>query len=116
MPRSGIRPLCKCGQPCRTNGRTKSGLKLWDRYCWKCRDNGYRKHKKDYCEECGFKAIHAVQLDVDHIDGNHNNDDVSNLMTLCANCHRLKTQMNNDHLPNRGEITIINNGQLELNL
>jgi hypothetical protein len=37
-------------------------------------------------------------------------------MTLCANCHRLKTQMNNDHLPNRGEITIINNGQLELNL
>ena len=31
------------------------------------------------------------QLDVDHIDGNHNNDEEVNLQTLCANCHRLKT-------------------------
>jgi 5-methylcytosine-specific restriction endonuclease McrA len=28
---------------------------------------------------------------VDHIDGNHSNDDPSNLQTLCANCHRFKT-------------------------
>jgi 5-methylcytosine-specific restriction endonuclease McrA len=57
-----------------------------------------------------------VQLDVDHIDGNHANDDPSNLQTLCANCHRLKTQVNADHMPIRGSITIINHGQLELNL
>jgi hypothetical protein len=37
-------------------------------------------------------------------------------MTLCANCHRLKTQQNNDHMPIRGSVTIINNGQLELNI
>jgi 5-methylcytosine-specific restriction endonuclease McrA len=31
------------------------------------------------------------QLDVDHIDGNHRNNNPENLQTLCANCHRLKT-------------------------
>ncbi|OYW72998.1 MAG: hypothetical protein B7Z37_23290, partial [Verrucomicrobia bacterium 12-59-8] len=30
-------------------------------------------------------------LEVDHIDGNHKNNDPSNLWTLCANCHREKT-------------------------
>ena len=52
----------------------------------------YRKYKKDYCEKCGFRGM-PCQLDVDYKDGNHNNDDPSNLQTLCANCHRLKTYM-----------------------
>lgn len=56
------------------------------------------KAKKDHCEECGFKAKHIAQLDVDHIDGNSGNNDPSNLQTLCANCHRLKTFANGDHL------------------
>ena len=30
-------------------------------------------------------------LEVDHIDGNHENNSPTNLRTLCANCHRLKT-------------------------
>lgn len=47
---------------------------------------------------CGFIPEHPVQLDVDHIDGNGRNDDPENLQTLCANCHRLKTQQENDHL------------------
>ena len=108
--------MCLCGEPCRSKGLSEYGTRIWDRRCWKCRENGYRTSKKDHCEQCGFVAINQVQLDVDHIDGNHRNDDPSNLMTLCANCHRLKTYLNDDHLPNRGEITIINNGQLELNL
>jgi hypothetical protein len=38
-------------------------------------------------------------------------------MTLCANCHRLKTQVNKDHMPtNRNSIVIHNYGQLELTL
>lgn len=56
----------------------------------------YANHKKDYCEDCGFKPVHSCQLDVDHIDGNHDNDTLSNLRTLCANCHRLKTYLNRD--------------------
>ncbi len=56
----------------------------------------HRAHKKDYCELCGFKAKHRVQLDVDHIDGNNKNNDPVNFQTLCANCHRLKTFLSKD--------------------
>ena len=56
----------------------------------------YREHKKDFCEKCGFVAVHPSQLDVDHIDGNNKNNEISNLQTLCANCHRLKTFLNKD--------------------
>lgn len=50
----------------------------------------YRQHKGPTCEACGFEG-HACQLDVHHKDGNHANDEPSNLQTLCANCHRLVT-------------------------
>ena len=56
----------------------------------------YRQYKKTYCEECGFVATHPCQLDVDHADGNHNNNATFNLITLCANCHRLKTFLAKD--------------------
>lgn len=51
----------------------------------------YKRFKKAICEQCGFVPTHISQLDVDHIDGNRKNNDLSNLKTLCANCHRLKT-------------------------
>ena len=92
------RGLCHCGQPVRSKGRATSGQQIWDKRCWKCRINDYRKHKKDHCEYCGFVAIHMVQLDVDHIDGDRTNNSIENLQTLCANCHRLKTHVNGDHL------------------
>jgi 5-methylcytosine-specific restriction endonuclease McrA len=56
----------------------------------------YTIHKKDTCEHCGFVPEHSSQLDVDHIDGDGRNNDPANLQTLCANCHRLKTHLNND--------------------
>ena len=62
----------------------------------------YRKHKKDRCESCGFIPVNSVQLDVDHIDGNNKNNNLDNLQTLCANCHRLKTFINNDYIKNEG--------------
>ena len=48
------------------------------------------------CEHCGFLPNHSSQLEVDHIDGNHYNNEFNNLQTLCANCHRLKTHINRD--------------------
>jgi len=56
----------------------------------------YKLHKKDSCERCGFIPEDLCQLDVDHIDGHKSNSDPSNLQTLCANCHRLKTKKNQD--------------------
>jgi hypothetical protein len=101
------RPICKqCNTNlCKTNGVSKKGNLKYKKYCSTCekkvynqtlgknhtRKLGYKLHKKDRCENCGFVPIHSCQLDVDHIDGNKHNDDISNLRTLCANCHRLKT-------------------------
>lgn len=100
-----------CSTLAHVTGRSKQGFKTWSKYCrrhrlerynqpnrsWQVRR--YRKHKKDHCEKCGFIPEHRCQLDVDHIDGNHKNNELSNLQTLCANCHRLKTYLNEDYLP-----------------
>ena len=75
-------------QKVRVDGRTRHHGK----------GNSYKKHKGDRCEDCGFVAKYSAQLDVDHIDGNHGNNDISNLQTLCANCHRAKTVEAGDHL------------------
>ena len=56
----------------------------------------YAVHKKDHCEHCDFIPVHISQLDVDHIDGDRWNNNPSNLQTLCANCHRLKTHLSGD--------------------
>jgi len=56
----------------------------------------YRVSVENKCCNCGFIPIHICQLDVDHIDGNKKNNNITNLQTLCANCHRLKTFVNKD--------------------
>lgn len=49
----------------------------------------WRKYLKDACEQCGFVAEDRRQLDVHHIDGDKQNNNLSNLQTLCPPCHRL---------------------------
>ena len=77
---------------------------------WTARNPGkrhpYTKFKKNECETCGFRAIDLCQLDVDHIDGNKHNNDPSNLQTLCANCHRIKTKLNKDNQRRYGLILV----------
>ena len=96
----GERKFYKLCSPCRRRKSnykdTPSGKRQFERLrelCLKGREERrpYRQFVKDYCEECGFIAVHKCQLDVDHIYGNHENNEESNLQTLCANCHRLKT-------------------------
>jgi hypothetical protein len=65
----------------------------------------YRKHRKDYCEnrdgrfgfKCRYKIRHSAQLEVDHINGNSDDDRKENLQTLCNNCHAFKTHANKDY-------------------
>lgn len=49
----------------------------------------WREHLKDSCERCNFVAKERRQLDIHHKDGNKNNNDPSNLETLCPPCHRM---------------------------
>lgn len=51
------------------------------------------------CVRCGFVPEHTCQIDFDHIDGNHKNNNLSNMQPLCSNCHRMKTIiLAKDHL------------------
>jgi len=79
----------------------------------------YLRYRKTYCENqdsrLGFKCNTVLPteamlkaagvnwtpmqfLQVDHIDGNHSNNDPKNLQTLCVHCHAIKSVQNGDHL------------------
>ena len=86
----------KIGQPRR---RDKCGKHHFIQY--KINDWEYKVYRKDYCENIdgrlGFKCTTTIidtsyQLEVDHIDEDHTNNNIENLQTLCACCHRLKTK------------------------
>lgn len=81
----------------RTNGSTKYG-----NLCSSCKKKPWQSYKGVCCENCGFIPEHPCQLDVDHKDGNKNNNDPSNYQTLCANCHRLKTHLSKDYINRDG--------------
>ena len=42
---------------------------------------------KRKCEWCGIITVESA-LDMHHKDGNHNNNHPSNILILCATCHR----------------------------
>lgn len=95
----------------RIKGRLKNKNFIYGKECNSChtkrykfinKNFSYRIFKKNYCENCKFIPIHSCQLDVDHIDGDHKNNDPSNIMTLCANCHRLKTYLSKDGMYKKG--------------
>lgn len=90
---SPVRRLCRI---CGVHPSTHASLGKWRTVCKSCLVKPYTRAKKPSCEECGFVPVHPCQLDVDHVDGNKANASPENLRTLCANCHRLKTQINKE--------------------
>lgn len=93
--------LCK-KNPVKRIGRYVDGTPKYSILCNSCHSKKYtnsysHRHSNyryrgclsDVCEVCGFVPIKKRQLDIHHIDGDHKNNNPDNLMTLCANCHRL---------------------------
>lgn len=96
------RPICKYCKiyKCVTKGTYKDGTPKYATICSGCKKRKYRRLDNTSelkCSKCTFIAEHICQLDVDHIDGNKKNNEESNLQILCANCHRLKTHINQDY-------------------
>ncbi len=88
-----------CSRKCKVKNKDKrlERRRLRNKVKVKKRNKAKKYRFKDNkCANCGFIPIHICQLDLDHIDGNHENNSITNLQTLCANCHRLKTYLNKD--------------------
>jgi hypothetical protein len=83
-----------CGKPGRPNG-SRNGIQYFRALCHSCESQlnrsgyVYGQHKGDKCELCGFIPINSCQLAVHHIDGDRMNNIITNLQTICFNCHAL---------------------------
>ncbi len=85
------RYLVKNGRPIIT-ARLKKGLIKF----------GYREWKCEECDNLGIWRGRDLCLQVDHIDGNSTNNELTNLRILCPNCHSQTdtyTGKNNGRLP-----------------
>jgi len=70
--------------------------------CSKCeKDVAELPQVKDITDEVKRNIALRSLITVDHIDGNHDNDDIDNLQGLCLDCHAIKTTINEDYL-NKG--------------
>lgn len=92
-------------ESCRVRQDASQYQSLYAHYCQTClekrvqlrankrfrKHRAHKLHKDKQCAKCGFVPRYSCQLDVDHINGHHQDDRPSNLQTLCANCHRAKT-------------------------
>jgi hypothetical protein len=111
------RPLCKqCNLSlAKQNGKSKYGFQLWHKYCVDCAKALYsEKHKHlinktTQCELCSFQAIEHCQLDLVYKDGNKNNKEKENLITLCANCSRVHRKQLRTEKKSILNITVDNN-------
>jgi hypothetical protein len=100
-----------CNKPGQNLGMKRAdGSKMYRATCLKHHgtrygigDWHYKQYRKDYCENIdgrlGFGCTTTIlpdyaesMLDADHINNNHDDNRKSNIQTLCACCHRVKTR------------------------
>lgn len=66
-------------------------------------------YKESYCEKCGIDKWKGedLPLELDHIDSDYYNNELSNLQILCPNCHAVETRKR------RGVAGTVDNSVLE---
>lgn len=75
--------------------RTGSGKIAAD--IWKLSQGCANATHQHYGVKCTSNITSPTQLDVNHIDGNHSNNDPSNIEVLCKMCHQQVTMANGHH-------------------
>jgi hypothetical protein len=87
---SGHRQLCTT---CKEARLPQYPDRSWDQL----NTDGYRRKRLlelrgHRCESCGIETWigEPIPLDLDHVDGNSDNNSIENCRLLCANCHRLQ--------------------------
>jgi hypothetical protein len=67
--------------------------------CSKCfKDVAELPQVKAITDEVKRNIALRTLIQVDHKDGNHDNNDIDNLQGLCLDCHAVKTTINEDYL------------------
>jgi 5-methylcytosine-specific restriction endonuclease McrA len=83
------KPCIKCHRL--TSGSYCRSCKPWPKSPGRLRGSQGQKLRKTMLEAFGYKCAGCgrsdVRLQVHHIDHNHRNNDMSNLIPLCASCH-----------------------------
>lgn len=117
-----FRPTCinyGCDEPVTFSRTNVDGTKRWRIHCDHCQKASYGKwphrlgvlpFKTGSCNNTdghlGFECMinwnkmpewSKGMTEVDHIDGDHTNNDISNLDELCPICHKLKGQLSGDY-------------------
>jgi len=82
-----------CSRKCSSDHRIQERMRLWLEGEVEISAGALRKYikilKPHQCEICSTTKWNGkpIPLEVDHIDGNHENNVLSNLRLICPNCH-----------------------------
>ncbi len=96
-----------CSNKCQADKRYSDFKNIWLDSQLKILTVNVSRHIRRYlteeygeeCSECGWHKRHSitgkVPLEVDHIDGDSRNHELSNVRLICPNCHSLTESFRN---------------------